>query len=99
MQHFICIHLFENLWTIACQASLSMGFSRQEYWSELPLLSLGDLPDPGVPTSLMSLELAGDFLPLAPPGKPVTLKGHKMLPSQKIQSLFCNNEYCYSLSP
>ena len=31
---------------VACQALLSMGFSRQEYWSELPFLSLGDLPDP-----------------------------------------------------
>ena len=62
LSHFSCIRLFANLWTIACQASLSMGFSRQEYWSGLPLLSLGDLPDPGIkPTSLMSLELAGGF--------------------------------------
>ena len=37
-----------NPWTIACQAPLSMGFSRQEYWSGLPFLSLGDLPDPGI---------------------------------------------------
>ena len=34
-------------WTIARQASLSMGFPRQEYWSEFPFLSPGDLPDPG----------------------------------------------------
>ena len=33
-------------WTVACQAPLSMGFSRQEYWSELPFPTLGDLPDP-----------------------------------------------------
>ena len=35
-------------WTIACQAPLSMGFSRQEYWSGLPFPSPGDLPDPGI---------------------------------------------------
>ena len=35
-------------WTIVYQAPLSMGFSRQEYWSELPVPSPGDLPDPGI---------------------------------------------------
>ena len=35
-------------WTVACQAPLSMGFSRQEYWSGLPLSSLEDVPDPGM---------------------------------------------------
>ena len=35
-------------WTVACQVPLSMGFSRQEYWSGLVFPSLGDLPDPGV---------------------------------------------------
>ena len=35
-------------WTVACQAPLLMGFSRQEYWSGLPFLSLGDLPNPGI---------------------------------------------------
>ena len=35
-------------WTVAHQAPLSMGFPRQEYWSELPFHSLGDLPDPGI---------------------------------------------------
>ena len=35
-------------WTVACQASLSIGFSRQEYWSGLPLPPPGDLPDPGI---------------------------------------------------
>ena len=53
---------FAILWTVACQATLSRGFSRQEYWSGLPCLSLGDLPDPGVePASLMSPALAGRF--------------------------------------
>ena len=57
-------------WTVAHQA-LSMGFSRQEYWSGLPCTPPGDLPDPGVkPTSLMSSALSDASLPLAPPGKP-----------------------------
>ena len=43
-----CFRLFETLWTLACQASLSMGCSRQEYWSVLPHPPPGDLPDPGL---------------------------------------------------
>ena len=49
-------------WSIACQASLSMGFSRQEYWSWLPWPPPGDLPNPGIePSSLRSPVLAGRF--------------------------------------
>ena len=49
-------------WNIAHQAPLSMGFSRQEYWSGLPFPPPGDLLDPGIkPTSLVSPELAGRF--------------------------------------
>ena len=59
---FSCIQLFATLWTVACQAPLSMAFSRQEYWSGLPFPSPEDLPDPGVePTSLTSPALAGMF--------------------------------------
>ena len=47
-------------WTITCQAPLSVGFPRQEYWSGLPFPSLGDLPEPGIESS--SLGLAGRFL-------------------------------------
>ena len=42
------VQLFATPWTVAYQALLSMGFSRQEYWSGLPLPSPGDLPDPGI---------------------------------------------------
>ena len=53
---------FATPWTIAHQAPLSMGFSRQEYWSGLPCPPTGDFPNPGIkPTSLMSPALAGDF--------------------------------------
>ena len=48
-------------WTVACQAPLSMGFSRQEYWSELPFPSPEDLPDPGI--ELGSPALQADSLP------------------------------------
>ena len=66
---FSCVQLFATLWTIVCQAPLSVGFSRQEYWSGLPLPSLGDLPDPGIePVSLMSPALQADSLQSEPPG-------------------------------
>ena len=43
-------------WTVACQAPLSMGFSRQEYWSGLPFPSPGDLPDPGIEPGSSALQ-------------------------------------------
>ena len=52
-----------------CQALLSMGFSRQEYWSELPFRSPGDLPDPEFEP--MSPALAGGFFTTELPGKPL----------------------------
>ena len=59
---FSHVRLFETLWIIAHQAPLSMGVSRQEYWSELPCPPPGDLPDPGIePKSLKSPALAGRF--------------------------------------
>ena len=57
-----CVWLFVTLWTIVHQAPLSMGFSRQEYWSRLPFPPLGDLPTPGIePVSLSSSTMAGRF--------------------------------------
>ena len=57
---FSCVRLPSTVWTTACQAPLSMGFSRQEYWSGLPCPPPGDLPDPGIgPVSLKSPALAG----------------------------------------
>ena len=59
---------FVTPWSVACQASLSMGFPKQEYWSWLPFLSPGDLPNSGIePTSPA---LAGGFFTTEPPGKP-----------------------------
>ena len=42
------VQFFVTSWTVASQAPLSMGFSRQEYWNGLPFLPPGDLPDPGI---------------------------------------------------
>ena len=62
LSHFSCVQHFATPWTAAHQAPLSMGFSRQEYWSGLPCPPPGDLPNPGVePSSLMSPALAGRF--------------------------------------
>ena len=57
-------------WTVAYQAPPSMEFSRQEYWSGLPLPSSGDLPDPEIKSR--SLALQADALPSEPAGKPLT---------------------------
>ena len=48
VQLLSCLWLFVTPWTAACQAPLSMGFPRQEYWSGLPIPSPADLPDPGI---------------------------------------------------
>ena len=61
------VWLFVTPWTVAFQAPLSMGLSRQEYWSGLPFPSPGDLPNPGIEPR--SPELQADFLLSAPPGK------------------------------
>ena len=59
---FSYVQLFATLWTVAHQALLPMGFSRQKYWSGLPRPPPGDLPDPEIKlTSLMSSALAGEF--------------------------------------
>ena len=67
------VRLFATPWTVAHQASPSMGFSRQEYWSGLPFPSPGDLPDPGIEPGSPALE--ADTLTSEPPGKPQTHKG------------------------
>ena len=70
LSRFSHVQLCGTLWTVAHQAPLSTGFSRQEYWSGLPCPPPGNLPKPGIETvSLMSPALAG-ALPLALPGKP-----------------------------
>ena len=67
------VRLLATPWTVAYQAPLSMGFSRQEYWSGLPFPSPGDLPDPGIESRSPALQ--ADALPSELPGKPAFLRG------------------------
>ena len=62
------VRLFATPWTVAYQAPLSMGFSRQEYWSGVPFPSPGDLPDPGIKPGSPAFQ--ADALISEPPGKP-----------------------------
>ena len=59
LSRFSYVRLCATLWTVAHQAPLSIGFSRQEYWSGLPCPPSGDLPNPGI--ELVSLALTGRF--------------------------------------
>ena len=68
------VWLFVTPWTVAYQAPLSKGFSRQEYWSGLPFPSPGYLPNPGLEP--VSLALAGGFFTTEPPGSPSIPNGY-----------------------
>ena len=71
LSRFSHVLLFANLWTLARQASLSVRFSRQEYWSGLPCPLPGDLPDSGMePLSPVTPALQVDSLPLSHWGSP-----------------------------
>ena len=70
------IQLFTTRWTIAHQTPLSLGFSRQEYWSGLLFLPPGNLPNPGITPGSPALQ--ADSLPSEPPGKSsFTMKRYK----------------------
>ena len=68
------VRLFATPWTVACQAPPSMGFSRQEYWSDLPFPLPGDLPDPRIKAGSPTLQ--ADSLQSEPPGKPHAAAKH-----------------------
>ena len=79
---------FANPSTVACQAPLSMRFSRQEYWRGLPFPSPGDLPDPGIEPATPTL--AGGFCTTEPPMKPII-----GIDSTKVilqESAFCGSD-------
>ena len=73
-QGFSHVRLLAPPWTAACQAPLSMGYPRQEYWSGLPSPPLGDPPDPRIKP--VSPTLAGRFFSTATPGKVSTFQPH-----------------------
>ena len=66
--HFSSVQFFATPWTVAHQASLSIEFSRQEYWTGLSCPPPGDLPCPAIKPA--SPALAGDFFITGAPGKP-----------------------------
>ena len=67
VNHLIMSDSLQPPWAVACQAPLSTGFSKQEYWSGLPVPSPGDLPDPGIEPKSPTLQ--ADSLLSEPPGK------------------------------
>ena len=85
LSHFSRVQLFVISWTVARQAPLSMGFSRQEHRSGLPFSSTVDLPDPEVePRFLYLLHWQAGSLTLAPPGKPLSPSTTYLLPRNKL---------------
>ena len=98
LSHLSHVQLFVTPWTAAHQPPLSMGFSRQEYWSRLPCPPLGDLPNPGIEfMSLISPALADRFFTIY-----VTWEAHIW----RILDIFCMNKkaldlilyFCFSMS-
>ena len=95
--------------TVPCQTPLSMGLSRQDYWSRLPFPTPGDLPDPGIETvSLTSPALAGRFFITMPPGKLhfilspslyIFLSPYSDAVSQVLISLACFNSRFKQMKP
>ena len=91
---FSCVLPCVTLWTIARQAPLSTGFSRQEYWNGLPCLPPGDHSHPGMePMFPVSPALQADSLPLAPPRKDAAIYadgGESTLLHERITFSLCS---------
>ena len=87
------VQLLATPWTAAHRAPPSMGFSRQEYWSGVPLPSPGGLPDAGIqPTSLVSPALAGRFFTTAPWEGPTLFKQDQVWFKGTVRFKVTNNE-------
>ena len=97
LSHCSCVRLFVTLCTVACQAPVSMGFSRQEYWIRLPCSPPGGGVFPTQESNwylLCLLHWHVGSLPLAPPGKPI----QKLSLAKLIQFMFSTNISSYKLS-
>ena len=80
LSRFSSVRLFATVWTVACQAPLSMGFSRQKYWSGLPFPPQGNLSSPEIePTTLLSLALAGGFFTTSATWEEVNIKSFNIV--------------------
>ena len=89
LSRFSHVRLFATLWSAARQSPLSMGFSRQEYWTGLPRPPPGDLPDPGTElTSLKSLALAGKFFTTTATWQAQSFMAH----AKQMRTLSCLSE-------
>ena len=94
---FSRVQLFSTLWTVTCQVPLSMGFSRQEYWSGLPYPPPRDLPDSGIESaSLLSPALARGFFATSATWKAHTdvhhnLKSNNLLLRNRLQKRKSSN--------
>ena len=85
-------------WIIACQSSLTMKFSKQEYWDRLPFLTPGDLPNLGFEsTSLVSRALADEFFTTASPGKPSICTSNTHLSLHLVSLSLINERKLHSL--
>ena len=88
---FNCVWFFATLWSVACQASLSMGFSCQEYWSGLHALLQGIFPTQGSNLCLLYLlHWEASSSPLGPPGKPKSMIAADAAKSLQSCSTLCN---------
>ena len=103
LNHFSCVRLSSIPWTVAHLAPLSIGFSRQEYWSGLPSPPPRDLPNPGIEPRSPALQV--DSLPSEPPGKPKNIGVSSLsllqgiCPTQKSnQSVLHCRQILYQLS-
>ena len=89
------VWLFATPWTVACQAPLSMEFSRQEYWSGLPCPSPGTFPIQGPNWHLLRLlHQYASSLPLAPPGKLLLKHSKQWLAQSSCSVIFKSYKYC-----
>ena len=91
-QSLSCVQLSAIPWTVAHQAPLSIGISRQEYWNGLPYLPSRDLPDPRIePVSPSSPALGGRFFAIEPPGKPCPLVVAGLINISSVQYETCSH--------
>ena len=100
--HFSHVQLSETLSTVACQASLSMKLSRQEYWSGLPCPPPGDLPNPGmVPMSLMSPASGGGLFTTSATWEVLLfhITNSKLSKLNRINKINTNAQHIYLSSP
>ena len=86
------VRLFAAPWTVACQAPLSTGFSRQERWSGLPFPSPGDFPSPGIEPGSPALQT--DALLSEPPGKPYDLSSPNNYTNYTELTNFKDSKFC-----